>query len=91
MKKAKKYIVKGRVQGVGFRYFTNHIASRIGVYGYVKNLWDGSVEVYAIGTEHQLTILKTALSKGPTYGYVEKIIEEEMPVDSNFYSFDIKF
>jgi acylphosphatase len=91
MKKAKKYIVKGRVQGVGFRYFTNNIASRTGVYGYVKNLWDGSVEVYAIGTEQQLTILKTALSRGPSYAYVEKIIEEEMPVDSNFYSFDIKF
>lgn len=91
MKKAKKYIVKGRVQGVGFRYFTNHIANRIGVYGYVKNLWDGSVEVYAIGTEQQLVTLKTGLSKGPSYSYVEKIIEEEDSVNPDYYNFSVKF
>ena len=91
MKKAKKFNIKGRVQGVGFRYFTSHIANRIGVYGYVKNLWDGSVEVYAIGTEQQLLLLKTALSKGPSYAYIEKIIEEDVPVNSNYYSFDVKF
>ena len=91
MKKAKKFIIQGRVQGVGFRYFTNHIANRIGVYGYVKNLWDGSVEVYAVGTEQQLSILKTGLSKGPSYSYVEKIIEEEAPINSNYYTFDIRF
>ena len=91
MKKAKKFIIKGRVQGVGFRYFTNHIANRIGVYGYVKNLWDGSVEVYAIGSDQQLLLLKTALSKGPSYAYIEKITEEDVPINSNYYSFDVKF
>jgi acylphosphatase len=91
VKIAKKYIIKGRVQGVGFRYFTNHIANRIGVLGYVKNQWDGSVEVYAIGSEQQLSILKTGLSKGPSYSHVEKIIEEDVTLNSNYYTFDIRF
>ena len=91
MKKAVRYIVKGRVQIVGFRYFTNILANRIGVYGYVKNRYDGSVEVYAIGTEEQLINLKTGISKGPTLANVMNVIEENAAVDENCYSFDIKF
>lgn len=91
MKRAKKYIIKGQVQGVGFRYFTTHLANRIGVYGYVKNLRDGSVEVYAIGTEQQLTTLKAGLLKGPSYSYVQNIIEEDMQVDPVYNSFNIRF
>jgi acylphosphatase len=91
MKIAKKYIIKGQVQGVGFRYFTTHLANRIGIYGYVKNLWDGSVEVYAIGTEQQIKTLKAGLSKGPSYSYVQQIIEEEMQVDPDYNAFNIRF
>ncbi len=91
MKIAKKYTIKGQVQGVGFRYFTTHLANRIGVYGYVKNLWDGSVEVYAIGTEQQLTTLKSGLSRGPSYSYVQNIIEEEMQINPDYNSFNIRF
>jgi acylphosphatase len=91
MKKAIKYIIKGRVQGVGYRYFTNTVANRIGVYGYVKNLFNGNVEVYAIGTEEQLINLKSALNKGPSFGSVDEITEEKMPIDDRYYMFDIKF
>lgn len=91
MKIAKKYNIKGQVQGVGFRYFTTHLANRIGVYGYVKNLWDGSVEVYAIGTEQQLATLKSGLSKGPSYSYIQNIIEEDMQVNPDYNSFNIRF
>ena len=90
MRTAKKFIVKGRVQGVGFRYFTNMIANRIGVNGYVKNLYDGSVEVYAIGSEDQIRELKNSLQRGPSYSRVDKVIEEEVEI-YNYMSFDIKF
>ena len=43
----KRFLVYGRVQGVGFRYFTWNEAQKIGVLGFVRNLWDGSVEVVA--------------------------------------------
>lgn len=90
MKIAKKFIVKGRVQGVGFRYFTEKIAGNIGVYGYVKNLYDGSVEVYAIGSEEQLKNLKEYLSHGPSYSRVDKVIEEDENV-LDYTSFTVKF
>ena len=91
MKIAKRYIVKGRVQGVGFRYFTHSIAMRIGVYGYVKNLFDGSVEVYAIGTLEQLENLKTGIARGPSYSMVDEVIEEDMPVEQGHLSFEVRY
>jgi acylphosphatase len=91
MKKAKLFTIIGRVQGVGFRYFTNHLANKIGIYGYVKNLYNGNVEVYAIGTDDQLEILKTNLQRGPSYSYVERVLEEDMPVEKGYLSFDIRF
>ena len=48
-KLARKFIVSGRVQGVGYRFFAERCANRLGVSGYVKNCWDGTVEVYAVG------------------------------------------
>ena len=91
MKKAKKFIVKGRVQGVGYRYFTQHVANRIGIYGYVRNLYDGSVEVYAIGTEQQLINLKKLLLQGPSFSKVEEIIENETDINNNCISFKITY
>ncbi|MBN2545802.1 MAG: acylphosphatase [Spirochaetes bacterium] len=90
MKTAKKFIVKGRVQGVGFRYFTEKIANSIGVYGYVKNMYNGSVEVYAIGTELQLKNLKEYLERGPSFARVDRVLEEDMDV-YDYYSFSVKF
>jgi acylphosphatase len=49
-KQAKRFLVSGFVQGVGFRYFTENRAKRLGISGYVRNLRDGRVEAYAIGT-----------------------------------------
>lgn len=91
MKKAKRFIIKGMVQGVGFRFYTNNLASRIGVAGYVKNKFDGSVEVYAIGTEEQLKSLRQVLYRGPSYSNVSEIIEQDMPVDDTCRSFNITF
>lgn len=91
MTKAKRYIVKGMVQGVGFRYFTMRIAVRIGVYGFVKNLYDESVEVYAIGTDEQLNNLKQKLIQGPSYSRVDNVTEEDLPIDKNYRTFNIKY
>ncbi len=90
MKKAKKFLVKGMVQGVGYRFFTSNIANRLGLYGYVKNLYDGSVEVYAIGSEDMLDKLKEFLFKGPSYSRVDDIEEYDVQIDKNYVSFYIR-
>src|SRR4051794_8262622 len=56
-KVARRYLVHGRVQGVGFRWFVQKQAERLGLKGYTRNLDDGSVEVYAIGSEADLSDL----------------------------------
>ena len=64
-------IVKGIVQGVGFRYFTVYQAQRIGgITGYVRNLRDGNVEVVAEGEREKLEQLLAQLRKGPTGAHV---------------------
>jgi len=65
VKLAKRYLVRGRVQGVGFRYFVRQCAMRIGITGYTRNRDDGCVEVYAIGNAEQLSELEGCLWKGP--------------------------
>ena len=61
---ARHYIVKGRVQGVGFRYFTHRVARELGVRGRVKNLPNGTVEVYAEGDEDPMEQFLTGIKKG---------------------------
>jgi len=64
----------GRVQGVGFRYFTLNTANSIGgITGFVRNEYDGSVEVYAEGKKNVLEIFLDRIKIGPTYGHVEDI------------------
>ena len=62
---ARRYIVHGRVQGVGFRWFAQKAASDLGLHGYARNLDDGRVEVYAIGPTAKLDDLNGMLWKGP--------------------------
>lgn len=57
--------VHGRVQGVGFRYFVQREAQRLGLCGWVRNLRDGSVEVSAEGSPDDLALLEEALNRGP--------------------------
>ena len=77
---AKRFIVSGVVQGVGMRYFVQRAADRLGVAGYVKNLRDGRVEVYAIGRSGQLSDLHGQLERGPDAASVSHVSEEEAPV-----------
>jgi acylphosphatase len=73
----RRYIVSGRVQGVGFRWFVDREARIIGLAGWVRNNPDGNVEVLASGTEDQLTKLKSKLKQGPRASRVDEVIEED--------------
>ena len=72
------------VQGVGYRFFAQRVAGRIGVAGYVKNLRDGRVEVYAIGTAEQLLGLRAELERGPHSAEVSGVSEEDEPVRKQY-------
>ena len=86
---ARRYFVRGSVQGVGFRYFVEHTASSVGVRGWVRNLDDGRVEVYAVGTKEQLSELAAALHRGPRFADVRGVEEQEAAVQQ-YASFQIK-
>jgi acylphosphatase len=81
---AKLYLVSGSVQGVGFRYFTQKAANRLSLSGYAKNLPDGRVEVFAIGTAEQLAGLRAALQRGPWGASVSQVHEEDAAINSNY-------
>ncbi|HVO57964.1 MAG TPA: acylphosphatase [Dongiaceae bacterium] len=83
---ARRYFVSGVVQGVGFRYFTEDEAERIGVAGFVRNLRDGRVEVYAIGSESALAQLRVAIGRGPRGAMVQNVAEEPAEIDPPFAS-----
>lgn len=74
---ARRFHVSGRVQGVGFRYFAERAALRLGVAGYVKNLPDGRVEVYALCTAEQLDALRDELRRGPILARVDRVDEAD--------------
>ncbi len=80
-KLARRYLIRGRVQGVGFRYFVEMVASELGVTGYTRNLDDGRVEVYAIGTKQQLSELSGYLWRGPRWATVRGVEELEAEVE----------
>ena len=79
---ARLYWVRGLVQGVGYRYFVHRVAAELGLGGYVKNLDDGRVEVYAVGTEERLSELAGRLRIGPAYSDVREVEEQPAPVRS---------
>jgi len=87
---AKKFLITGRVQGVGYRYFAERWASQLGICGYVKNLWDGNVEIYAIGDTVALEELKRQLAEGPRSARVAAIDESDEPVDTRYNRFMIE-
>ncbi len=81
---AKRYFVSGMVQGVGFRFFTQRAAEKLGVSGFVRNLWDGRVEVLAIGTPEQHGELRKLLERGPLGPEVAELLEESAAVESQY-------
>jgi len=72
------FLVKGRVQGVGFRWFVQQEASEIGLRGWVRNTDDGHVEVVAAGKPDEIADLKASLRKGSRGSRVDAIVEHEL-------------
>ncbi|MGH9387182.1 MAG: acylphosphatase [Vicinamibacterales bacterium] len=76
MRVARRFLVSGRVQGVGYRYFAADAARREGLHGYVKNLPDGRVEAEAEGEADALERFERSLRQGPSMARVEHVIVE---------------
>lgn len=65
--------IRGRVQGVGFRHFAARRARQLGIDGWVKNAWDGTVRVAAEGPEEALRTFLTVLCEGPSWAHVDQV------------------
>ena len=74
---ARRAVVKGRVQGVGFRWFAERAARELGVRGWVRNLPDGTVETLAAGDDAALARFRAALTSGPPASSVDAVEESE--------------
>ena len=84
---ARRFTVRGRVQGVGFRAFVWREASDLGLTGWARNRYDGTVEVLAVGTSDALGELQRRLLEGPRWSRVagvEPNDEQEVPVRAGF-------
>lgn len=86
--RAKRAVVSGRVQGVGFRFFTERAARELGVRGWVRNLPDGSVETVAEGEDEAMARFLERLRRGPLSSRVDRVAEEELTVQG-FSEFEI--
>lgn len=83
-------IVEGTVQGVGFRMFVVRLAADAHLTGWVRNRWDGNVEVVAEGDEEQLNKLLVGLKVGPRAAYVTNVQVEWLPASGEFRDFRIR-
>jgi len=88
---AKRFLVHGRVQGVGFRWWVWRQATRLGLQGLARNLRDGSVEVIAEGSDSSLADLERVLAQGPPAAHVERVEKSDIPHEVAIpKGFDIK-
>ena len=85
----REYRFTGIVQGVGFRYRARHAASGMGITGWVRNEWDGSVVMQAQGTEFQLNQLLKAINGG-SYIVIDSIESKELPIDIYEFGFHVR-
>ena len=86
-----RYLVRGAVQGVGFRWFVLREAHRLDLRGWVTNLPDGSVEVVADGAAGSLEELQRVLARGPSAARVSGVEKTDAPHDITLPNFfDIK-
>jgi acylphosphatase len=86
---ARKYVVKGRVQRVGFRFFVEDAARRENVLGYVRNEHDGSVEIVAEGDADAMRRFEMAIRRGPSGARVDHVQTTELEPSSRFTSFQV--
>jgi acylphosphatase len=88
---AVRFVVTGRVQGVGFRWFVARAAHAMGIKGYARNLSDGRVEILAEGPDEALTKLEQRIRVGPDHSWVQEVVRTEQPGELNgINDFEIK-
>lgn len=85
----RRYLVRGRVQGVGFRFFVEREARLLGLAGWVRNNMDGAVEVLATGTREQQAALLARLHQGPRAARVDDVNESDGQPVPNLNTFRI--
>jgi acylphosphatase len=90
MRVARRYIIAGRVQGVGFRWFAHDAAAREGVDGWVRNLADGSVEVVIEGDVESVDRVERAVRRGPSSAHVERFDVDDQPPSGRTTGFSIR-
>ena len=90
MRVARRYLIGGRVQGVGFRYFTEDVAQREGLLGWVRNLPDGRVEAQAEGDADALERFERSLRHGPPHARVEHVDVDDMIPTGRETGFNVK-
>jgi acylphosphatase len=87
---ARRFIVRGRVQGVGFRWFVEREAHMLGIAGWVRNNHDGSVEVLAQGSRDQISGLHSRLREGPRAARVDAVEVSDAQPQPGLNSFRIE-
>ena len=87
---ARRFLIRGRVQGVGFRWFVEREAHILQIAGWVRNDPDGSVEVLAVGTRDQLAGLRSRLQEGPRAARVDDVEESEAELVRGLNSFQVR-
>jgi len=87
---SKRYIVRGRVQGVGFRWFVDYEARQLGLAGWVRNNMDGTVEVLATGSAEQHAALRGKLQRGPRAARVDEVAEAPAEAVAGLTTFRIE-
>ena len=90
MSVAKRFLVSGRVQGVGFRYFVQDHAAAEGVHGWVRNLPDGRVEAFVEGDDESVLRVERAIRRGPPQAHVENVVVEAAAPSGRATGFSIK-
>jgi acylphosphatase len=86
---ARRFVISGRVQGVGFRYFTQECALREGVTGWVRNLPDGRVEAHVEGEAESVTRVERALRSGPRGARVQSVTVDVEDVTGAYDTFSV--
>lgn len=90
MRVARRYVIGGRVQGVGFRYFTEAVAAREGIHGWVSNTPDGRVEILAEGDAEALERFEHRIRHGPPAARVDGVEVDEVAPSGRDTGFNIK-
>jgi acylphosphatase len=85
-----KAVIKGEVQGVGFRWAVQSQAGKLGLTGYAENLPDGSVRVEAEGAPDRLDQLEAFLHRGPRWAEVQSLDSERTPATGEFHRFEAR-